>query len=73
MAEGRKQGEVEFDTSDVDRWIGVPLGGSRARWPLMGTDGRQCRDHLILAGTHLAQAEQHHGRRHHEGHREQAN
>jgi len=38
MAEDRKQGEVEFDTSDVDRWIGVPLGGARARWPVHEID-----------------------------------
>jgi acyl dehydratase len=37
MAEAAKH-EVEFDTSDVDRWIGVPLGGSRARWPVNEID-----------------------------------
>ena len=30
--------EVEFDTSDVDRWIGVPLGGSNARYPVAEID-----------------------------------
>jgi acyl dehydratase len=37
MAEKPKH-EVEFDTSDVDRWIGVPLGGTRARWPVHEID-----------------------------------
>jgi acyl dehydratase len=37
MAEAPKHA-VEFDTSDVDRWIGVPLGGSRARWPVNEID-----------------------------------
>jgi acyl dehydratase len=37
MAESPKH-EVEFDTSDVDRWIGVPLGGTRARWPVNEID-----------------------------------
>ena len=30
--------EVEFDTSDVDRWIGVPLGGTNARYPVAEID-----------------------------------
>lgn len=38
MAEKPKQDQVEFDTTDVDRWIGVPLGGTRARWPVNEID-----------------------------------
>ena len=29
---------VEFDTSDVDRWVGVPLGVANARYPVNELD-----------------------------------
>jgi len=32
---------VDFDTSDVDRWIGVPLGGGRLKEPIGVTDVRR--------------------------------
>ncbi len=33
--------KVEFDTSDVDRWIGVPLGGSNLKEPVHVNDIRR--------------------------------
>jgi acyl dehydratase len=36
MAE--KKGFEDFDTTDVDRWIGVPLGGSQMRYPVAELD-----------------------------------
>ncbi|MDJ0868880.1 MAG: MaoC family dehydratase N-terminal domain-containing protein [Myxococcota bacterium] len=33
--------EVEFDTSDVDRWIGVPTGGGQMKEPVTPTDIRR--------------------------------
>jgi hypothetical protein len=33
--------EVDFDTSDVDRWIGVPLGGGQLKDPVGANDIRR--------------------------------
>jgi len=32
---------TEFDTSDVDRWIGVPLGGGQLKDPVHVNDVRR--------------------------------
>ncbi len=34
----KKEPEVEFDTSDVDNWVGVPIGGGTARYPISESD-----------------------------------
>jgi acyl dehydratase len=33
--------DVKLDTSDVDRWVGVPLGGGELREPISATDIRR--------------------------------
>jgi len=40
MADDENQAE-SFDTSDVDRWIGVPIGGGLLKEPIGGTDVRR--------------------------------
>ncbi len=34
----KKEREVEFDASDVDNWVGVPIGGGTARYPISESD-----------------------------------
>src|SRR5262245_27848370 len=38
---GAPMTEVTLDTSDVDRWIGVPLGGGELRDPVVPNDIRR--------------------------------
>ena len=37
----REDGMIELDTSDVDRWIGKPLGGARLKDPVEPNDLRR--------------------------------
>ncbi len=37
----RNDGMIELDTSDVDRWIGKPLGGAVLKDPIHPNDVRR--------------------------------
>ena len=40
-ANQREDGMVELDTSDVERWVGIPLGGGRLKDPIVSNDIRR--------------------------------
>jgi len=41
MSKVRDDGMIELDTTDVDRWIGKPLGGARMKDPIQPNDIRR--------------------------------
>jgi hypothetical protein len=59
-------GAVTLDTSDVDRWIGVPLGGGELRDPVVANDIRRWSQAMHNANPLFYDsdyaAESHHGR-----------